>query len=920
MTTQSIAALFSDGHALRLREHGHRLFMLLTIMLALTPVISAQSFSIPRVSDFGRGLKNWFSYLPASAPQLFTQGSTTRAIALESITFKQEPFATTAHISFGADRRTRIWLFARDLNLVSVEDKSVIAVEATDVNQRLYQLEVEYLGPMRYVDGITAVKVILDEAMPHQGDVLLRLYAHGLPSNRVRIGIGYVGGGLPDDDAPPPPRPTPTPSPDPSPTPTLVPDPLPTPTPVPTPEPTPIPLATPGPTPTPTPSLTPRVEDVQWRGITGGRAAPGQFTKNAGPGYGNSYAESTQVISYDFGYVEVVLDNLNTAKRIGLANDGVSASQSVPTAALDFDGAGHVRVYNQEATRYFSPYVGNCAPGDVFRIANEGGQINYYRNGTLIYAANHNAIHPTYPMRVQVAISTPGASFRDVKVMVPPPWNEGEVWVSPNGTPLGNGSQGSPTTLALALSGERPVKPGDHIILMPGTYVGSYQVNISGTPTARITVRSQSPGFPPEAKLDAGTRAAVVLNINGDYLTFRDLDIFTSDPNRISALPGSNPTDIGRGSRSDAIIDQGIGTQIINCLIHDARDGIFAALAGHSNLYYGNLIFNNGWKAPDRGHGHGLYIQNVSAGAQAKVFRENISFNNYGLAFHVYNSQSELQLKGFHFYGNVAMNGLFGILGSGSKSDVILDGNHAYSGTSGFFSGSGMRIGYGDEKNVDATVTNNYTYAASPLVFHFWERIVSTGNKIVQRANVESRIGGYDSLAGQSPASHLFNHNVYYRGRTGWPLHAVPDIFIAQPSGGGATYTFAQWQALGFDTNSTYRTGTNNTVASRPTGIDIFVRPNAFQPGRAHVIVWNWDLARSVVVDLTGSGLAHNQPYKVYDVQNPAVVVHAGVFNSASAKMTLPMTAQGVKPRIGDAASTPGSTLPEFGVFVVIPN
>ena len=54
------------------------------------------------------------------------------------------------------------------------------------------------------------------------GDVLIRLNLHGMSSNRVRIGIGHIGGGPPDDNpgvgtpAPPviPPL-TPPPTPDP---------------------------------------------------------------------------------------------------------------------------------------------------------------------------------------------------------------------------------------------------------------------------------------------------------------------------------------------------------------------------------------------------------------------------------------------------------------------------------------------------------------------------------------------------------------------------------------------------------------------------------------------------------------------------------------------------------------------------------
>jgi hypothetical protein len=43
----------------------------------------------------------------------------------------------------------------------------------------------------------------------------------------------------------------------------------------------------------------------------------------------------------------------------------------------------------------------------------------------------------------------------------------------------------------------------------------------------------------------------------------------------------------------------------------------------------------------------------------------------------------------------------------------------------------------------------------------------------------------------------------------------------------------------------------NQYVTERPAGAQVFVRPNAHAPGRGHVIVYNWDLADSVEVDLS---------------------------------------------------------------------
>src|ERR1051326_1549447 len=63
------------------------------------------------------------------APVLLVQPNTNRAIALESITYRREPFSPTASIQFGSDSRTRIAIFARNAQLNSGESLGVFAAD-----------------------------------------------------------------------------------------------------------------------------------------------------------------------------------------------------------------------------------------------------------------------------------------------------------------------------------------------------------------------------------------------------------------------------------------------------------------------------------------------------------------------------------------------------------------------------------------------------------------------------------------------------------------------------------------------------------------------------------------------------------------------------------------------------------------------
>ena len=135
----------------------------------------------------------------AAAPELLTQGTTTRAVALESVTWRKEPFSPTQVNQFGTDNRTRVMLFARNLDLQPGEGASVVTAEAEDATRMRYPLVVEYAGSVPGFDWLGMVIVRLHDAIGDVGDVLIGIRLRGVADNRVRVGIGHVGGGPLDD-------------------------------------------------------------------------------------------------------------------------------------------------------------------------------------------------------------------------------------------------------------------------------------------------------------------------------------------------------------------------------------------------------------------------------------------------------------------------------------------------------------------------------------------------------------------------------------------------------------------------------------------------------------------------------------------------------------------------------------------------
>ena len=144
---------------------------------------------------------------PAISPSLFTVSSTsTRAVALETVSMQAEPFSLSSETNFNpADPRTRITLFCMNLDFLSGEPASALTADAQDGSGTLYPLKVEYVGTVPNFPGIYMVVVRLNDLMPaNLGDVLVRLNLHGLASNRARVAIGQIGGGPADDSAPNP--------------------------------------------------------------------------------------------------------------------------------------------------------------------------------------------------------------------------------------------------------------------------------------------------------------------------------------------------------------------------------------------------------------------------------------------------------------------------------------------------------------------------------------------------------------------------------------------------------------------------------------------------------------------------------------------------------------------------------------------
>ena len=130
---------------------------------------------------------------------LISEETSTRAVAVDSVTQKHEPFSTTSAVQWGSDNHTRIMIFAMGLSIQAGEGATAVTADAEDGARHIHHLAVEYVGPVPEQEWISSLILRLDDQLGDAGDVLVGISYHGTLSNRVRVGIGHVGDGPPDD-------------------------------------------------------------------------------------------------------------------------------------------------------------------------------------------------------------------------------------------------------------------------------------------------------------------------------------------------------------------------------------------------------------------------------------------------------------------------------------------------------------------------------------------------------------------------------------------------------------------------------------------------------------------------------------------------------------------------------------------------
>jgi cysteine-rich repeat protein len=432
------------------------------------------------------------------------------------------------------------------------------------------------------------------------------------------------------------------------------------------------------------------------------------------------------------------------------------------------------------------------------------------------------------------------------------PARAAEFHVAPGGSALGDGSPGAPWDLATALAHPPAVAPGDVVWLHHGVYRGPFESRLRGEESAPIVVR-QAPGE--RAVIDGGCSGSPVLVVDGAHTWYWGFEVTNSDPHRVVKERGPWPTlPRGIGVYTRQVPGGAVGTRFINLVVHDTAGGFGVWKEAVNAEVYGSLLYYNGWEAPERGHGHGIYVQSESGTTRVV---DNLLFDQFSHGIHAYASASGF-LNGLHVEGNVAFNNGRLSAVTGNARNILVGG--------GVVAENPRILDNATYDPLDGGGENNLGYFAGAT------GMVASGNYLA----------GPRALWMNASSVASFSDNTLIGGTYGLEPGDYPD---------------------------------NAYLPVPPPGAHVVVRPNHYEAGRANVAVFNWDLEDTVPVDLSAV-LAPGDPYEVRDAQNffgPPLA--SGTFDGSP--IAFPMTRTLVARPVGLVPVAPTPTGREFAAFVV---
>jgi hypothetical protein len=126
---------------------------------------------------------------PVNPPTLLTEEGTENVLALNALTFTRDPFPFHTRSNLSADGRTRVMLFARNVELTLGESASAVTALAEDARGIVFQLPVEYVGQVPNLDWLTQMVVRMPAELEGARDVRVSFNLRGATSNKAGLRV-----------------------------------------------------------------------------------------------------------------------------------------------------------------------------------------------------------------------------------------------------------------------------------------------------------------------------------------------------------------------------------------------------------------------------------------------------------------------------------------------------------------------------------------------------------------------------------------------------------------------------------------------------------------------------------------------------------------------------------------------------------
>jgi hypothetical protein len=471
------------------------------------------------------------------------------------------------------------------------------------------------------------------------------------------------------------------------------------------------------------------------------------------------------------------------------------------------------------------------------------------------------------------AADAPAAGSYKVKVSALQPGTGTQYYAAPDGKQDGDGSKDKPWDLGTAMK-STAIKGGDTLWLRGGTYKCTSANPAEKHPIVDCVIPGEK-DKPIMVAQYPGERATLVGRLNvtkgAEYLWFWNFEISSTATNRTSKEKVTwPPSDLACNgfTISDNQDQDAPGIKCINMVVHDANySGINLWNHAVEAELNGNIIYYNGWEGPkgeDRTHGHGIYTQNRNG---VKKIRDNIMFKQFQIGIQMYGSGAAW-VDNYEFVGNTSFQN--GAAGGRLEINVmispvnckewnfIIEDNHCYFSD---LNRPTICIGYPFHKAPYEKITVNRNHFIGTTYLYWWKNLTASDNTLY------------------GPVKEI-------------PLE-------------GSNLKFASFDRT-----------TNKVLTEKPKGLEVFVRPNQYEAGRANIIIYNWDQQDAVDVDMKDL-LPSGEAYEVRDVQNWfGEPVARGRYDGKP--VSIPMKGLKVADPIGiKPYPEVKHTAPEFGVFVV---